>query len=319
MSSLDPALLAAIDDLELVARLVVEGAMTGPHRSPFHGFSAEFSQYRSYRPGDDLRHLDWKLLARTDRLYTKQFRETTNMSTVIVLDASASMNFPALASMKHVASASMAYPVRGVSKFRYATMIAAALAHLLITQGDAAGLMTGGDDARVYLAPRSSRAHLRAIVAGLDRLKPDGAWRPARSIATAANLLKRRGILIVISDFYDAEAETLAEMTRAMRRGHEVVMLQVISREELTLPYRGAVEFEDLESRATQIIDAGAAAAGYRSAITAFLERWRTDARSAGLDHVLMMTSTPPQEALREFLIARANGRHRQAETSEAP
>jgi uncharacterized protein (DUF58 family) len=302
MSALDPALLAAIDDLELVARLVVEGAMTGPHRSPFHGFSAEFSQYRSYRPGDDLRHLDWKLLARTDRLYTKQFRETTNMSTVIVLDA----------------SASMAYPVRGVSKFRYATMIAAALAHLLITQGDAAGLMTGGDDARVYLAPRSSRAHLRAIVAGLDRLRPAGAWQPARSIATAASLLKRRGVLIVISDFYDAEAETLAEMSRAMRRGHEVVMLQVISREELTLPYRGAVEFEDLESGATEIIDASAASAGYRTAVAAFLERWRTDARSAGLDHVLMMTSTPPQEALREFLIARANG-HRQAETSEAP
>jgi uncharacterized protein (DUF58 family) len=209
--------------------------------------------------------------------------------------------------------------VRGVSKFHYATMIAAALAHLLITQGDAAGLMTGGDEARVYLAPRSSRAHLRAIVAGLDRLKPAGAWRPARSIATAASLLKRRGILIVISDFYDAEAETLAEMTRAMRRGHEVVMLQVISREELTLPYRGAVEFEDLESGATEIIDAGAAAAGYRTAIAAFLERWRTDARSAGLDHVLMMTSTPPQEALREFLIARANGRNRQTETSEAP
>src|SRR5213592_676614 len=99
-SALDPSLLAAIDDLELVARLVVEGAMTGPHRSPFHGYSAEFSQYRSYRPGDDLRHLDWKLLARTDRLYTKQFRETTNMSAVVVLDS----------------SASMAYPARGVSK-----------------------------------------------------------------------------------------------------------------------------------------------------------------------------------------------------------
>jgi uncharacterized protein (DUF58 family) len=310
-SALDPALLSAIDDLELVARLIVEGAMTGPHRSPFHGYSAEFSQYRSYRPGDDLRHLDWKLLARTDRLYTKQFRETTNMATMIVLDASASMAYPA--------SASRGLPARGVSKFRYATMVAAALAHLLITQGDAAGLMTGGEASPVYLPPRASRAHLRAIVAGLDRIVPAGVWRPARSIATAANLLKRRGIVIVISDFYDAEAETLAEMRRAMRRGHEVVMLQVLSREELELPYRGAVEFEDLESGATQVIDAGAATATYATAIAAFLDRWRTDARSAGLDHMLMTTETPPQEALREFLIARANGRQRQAETSDAP
>lgn len=300
-TSLDPALLAATHDLELAARLIVEGTMTGPHRSPFHGFSAEFSQYRAYRPGDDLRHLDWKLLARTDRLYTKQFRETTNMSTMVVLDA----------------SASMAYPPSGVSKFRYAQMMAAALSHLMITQGDAAGLMTGGDDERVYLPARSSRTHLRAIVATLDRLKPRGAWRPDRGIARAANLLKRRGLLIVISDCYDEEDATLSEMTRAMRRGHEVVMLQVLSREEIALPYRGAIEFEDLESQSTQIIDASSAAAAYKAGVSAFLERWKSRAQSHGIEHILMTTDTPPARALREFLIGRANGPHGKPELAD--
>jgi uncharacterized protein (DUF58 family) len=142
MSVLDPAVVAAIDDLEVVARYIVEGLRTGEHRSPFHGFSAEFSQYRPYRPGDDLKYLDWKVLARTDRLYTRQFRETTNLSAMLVLDASASMAYPA------------AGQTNDVSKFAYARMIAAALAYLLVEQGDAVGLMTTQDGRLVYLPPR---------------------------------------------------------------------------------------------------------------------------------------------------------------------
>jgi uncharacterized protein (DUF58 family) len=301
VASLDPALLSAIDDLELVARLIVEGAMTGPHRSPFHGYSAEFSQYRSYRHGDDLRHLDWKLFARTNRLYTKQFRETTNMSVVIVLDA----------------SASMAFPDPGVSKFRYAAMIAAALAHLITTQGDGVGLMTGRDEQLVYLPPKGGRAHLRSIVAELDRVEPGGAWHPDRVIGRAAQLLKRRGLLIVISDFYDVEDATLAEMKRVIRRGHEVAMLQVLSREEMTLPYRGAIEFEDLESGATRLLDVVGAERAYRDAVTMFLDRWRSEAHALGIDHVLFQTDTPPQDVLREYLLRRSNGHHRHAEPAD--
>src|SRR5436305_10337031 len=145
MSSLSPAVVAAIDDLELAARIVVEGLRTGGHRSPFHGYSTEFRQHRPYRSGDDLKYLDWKLFARSDRLYTRQFRETTNMSVLLALDTSASMDFPA----------------GGVSKFRYAQIIAAALAYLVSEQGHGVGLMTMQGGRVTYVPARGGRVHLR--------------------------------------------------------------------------------------------------------------------------------------------------------------
>jgi len=190
-SLLQPAVIAAIDDLEVVARHIVEGLRTGEHRSPFHGFSAEFSQYRPYRPGDDLKYLDWKVLARTDRLYTRQFRETTNLSAMLVLDASASMAYPDDAA-------------GAVSKFTYARLIAAALAYLLVQQGDAVGLMTMANGQFVYVPPRGGRMHLRRVLAELSKLRPDGVLTPQTVIARAAELLRRRGVMLVLSDFYDA-------------------------------------------------------------------------------------------------------------------
>lgn len=296
-SVLDPKVVAAIDDLEVVARHIVEGLRTGEHRSPFHGFSAEFSQYRPYRPGDDLKYLDWKVLARTDRLYTRQFRETTNLSAMLVLDTSASMAYPA---GPHGTD---------VSKFVYARLIAAALAYLLVQQGDAVGLITMAEGKFVYVPPRGGRMHLRRILARLSTLKPEGAWTPGAVIARAAELLRRRGVMLVLSDFYDAEAETLTELKRAARRGHETALLHVMSRRELTFPYAGGVEFEDLESGGTRLVDASALAAGYRARVTSFLERWRTAARGSGLDYALMTTDVPPDEALRGYLIRRGAGR----------
>ncbi len=294
-SLLQPSVVAAIDDLEVVARYIVEGLRTGEHRSPFHGFSAEFSQYRFYRPGDDLKYLDWKVLARTDRLYTRQFRETTNLSAMLVLDP----------------TASMAYPDGGgeVSKFAYARMIAAALAYLLVQQGDAVGLMTMMDGRFVYVPPRGGRMHLRRVLARLATLKPGGTWAPAAVIARAAELLRRRGVLVMLSDFYDAEAETLRELKRAASRGHEAAALHVLSRAELDFAHRGGVEFEDLESGATRLVDASAVADTYRQRMQAFLERWRTDAGRGGLDYALMTTDVPLDDALRSYLIRRGAGR----------
>jgi uncharacterized protein (DUF58 family) len=299
---LDPAIVAAIDDLEVVARHIVEGLRTGEHRSPFHGFSAEFSQYRPYRPGDDLKYLDWKVLARTDRLYTRQFRETTNLSAMIVLDSSASMNYPDHAPDTGDSGA-------GVSKFLYARMIAAALAYLLVQQGDAVGLMTMADGQFVYVPPRGGRMHLRRVLARLSTLTPSGTWAPGTVIARAAELLRRRGVLLMLSDFYDAEAETLTELKRAARRGHEVAMLQVLSRREVEFPFTGGMEFEALEGGDRRLVDASALARSYRARMSEFLERWRTSSRGSGLDHALMMTDVPPDDALRSYLIRRGAGR----------
>jgi uncharacterized protein (DUF58 family) len=282
-----PEVLAGIADLELVARIVVEGLVSGLHRSPFHGYSAEFSQYRHYRPGDDLKYVDWKLVARTDRVYTKQFRETTNMASAIVLDTSGSMDF-------RVAQAS-------VTKFRYAVIAAAALAHLISGQGDAVGLLAGDR----FLPPRAGRQHLRGLLASLSSLAAGGGWSVADHVRLASERLKRRGLLFVLSDFYDDEERTLVELRRAARMGHEVVLFQMLSRDEIELPYRRDLEFADLESGRTLAINAGLARREYTDAMAAFLQRWRTRAGAEGFQYSLIVTDTPPERALRNFLLAR--------------
>jgi uncharacterized protein (DUF58 family) len=290
-SVLTPATVAAIDDLELAARLVVEGARSGSHRSPFHGFTAEFSQHRPYRPGDDLKYLDWKLLGRTDRLYSRQFRETTSLSVMVVVDTSASMSFPEAAG--------------DVSKFRYASILAAAIAWLVIGQGDSAGVMTTNGDRLTYVPAKGGRPHLRSVLAQIARLEPAGAWALDRAIARGADLLRRRGVVLVISDFYDAGDSTFRELRRVARRGHDVALLQVLSRPEIDFPYAAHLEFEDLESGERRVVDAGAAGREYRSAVAEFLTRCRRQAHGDGIDYALMPTDVAPERALRTYLLRR--------------
>jgi uncharacterized protein (DUF58 family) len=278
--------LADIADLELVARIVVDGLVSGLHRSPFHGYSAEFNQYRHYQQGDDLKYVDWKLVARTDRVYTKQFRETTNMAAMLVVDASASMAFSGAA---------------GPSKFRYAVIASAALAHLIAGQGDAIGLQAG----ERFIAPRAGRHHLRGVLAALSSLGAEGAWRGPDAVRRASERLKRRGLLLVFSDFYDDEETMLAELRRARRRGHEVVVFQILTRDEIELPYRRDVELTDLETGRRLAINAGLARREYQDAVALFLERWRGRAGAEGLQYSLIVTDVPPQRALRNFLLAR--------------
>jgi uncharacterized protein (DUF58 family) len=289
-SALSADVVAAIDDLELAARIVVEGLRTGGHRSPFHGYSTEFKQHRPYRAGDDLKYLDWKLYARSDRLYTRQYLETTNLSMMIVLDTSASMGFPET----------------GISKLRYGAVTAAALAYLATEQGNAVGLMSMTGDKLSYVPSRGGRVHLRSLLARVDGLTAGGAWDPPRAISRGAQLLQRRGLVVVISDFYDAEEATRREMRHVVQRGHDVVMLQLISRGEMDLSFTGQVELEDLESGERRLVDASTANARYRSTMRAFLDRCRTGALRDGVDYGLIVTDTPPSAALRDYLLRRA-------------
>jgi uncharacterized protein (DUF58 family) len=288
-SALKASVVAAIDDLELAARLVVEGLRAGGHRSPFHGFSADFQQHRPYRVGDDLKYLDWKILARTDRLYSRQFRETTSMSVMLVLDA----------------SASMAFPEKGSNKFRYASVLAASLAYLISAQGDAVGFMSTAGEKLAYLPARGGRPHLRSLIAQIDKLKPAGSWQPDRVIARGAELLKRRGAMVVVSDFYDEEEATRRELRRVASRGHDVSILQVTSREERAFPFKGDHEFEDLETGERRIVNANAIEAEYRGNVETFLTRWRHSSQRDGVDYALMSIDQPPEQALREYLLRR--------------
>ena len=296
--ALDAAVVAAIDDLEFVARRIVESARTGMHRSPLHGFNAEFNQYRAYRPGDDIRHLDWKLLARTDRLYTKQFRETTSLDAVLVVDASASMDFG------------------GVNKARYAVAVGAALAWLISSQGDGVGLVTSAiaepptpRTVELIIPPRRGRAHLRALLGRLSKLAPSGDAGIAGLTARASALLRKRGAIIVISDFYADEDATRQQMANAVRQGHDVTMLQVLAPEEIELGMRGAVRLRDLETGLEISLDADGARRGYRAAVAAFLERTRELAGAHGIDYLFAPTTTAPDELLRHHLLRRGSAR----------
>jgi uncharacterized protein (DUF58 family) len=277
-----PEVLAGIADLELVARIIVEGLVSGLHRSPFHGYSAEFSQYRHYRPGDDLKYVDWKVAARTDRIYTKQFRETTNMAATLVVDTSASMDFG--------------------GKFRYAVVAAAALAYLISAQGDAVGLVWAGGR---FIPARTGRQHLRGLLSALGALEPRGPWPAEETIRRAAERMTRRGLLLVFSDFYDDEDRALAELRRAARMGHEVVLFQILSRDELEFPYKNDLEFTDLETGRSVAVNAAAARREYKDEVAAFLERWRSRAGAEGFQYSLIVTDTAPDRALRAFLLAR--------------
>jgi len=291
---LTPSERVALRDLELLARTTVEGLRQGLHRSPFHGYSAEFSQYRHYRPGDDLKYVDWKAFARTDRLYSRQFRETTNLGALFLIDV----------------SRSMAYPEARQSKFALARAASAALATLVIDQGDAAGLLAVSGDDRTgvqYVPPRSGRHHLHLFLAALARLEPNGALPITLSLRRAGSILQRRGLIVVVSDFYEEDA-TLAEIRRLSRMGHDVVGIQVIDRDELSLPRGGATEFVDLETGATMVASADAIAGEYAAALGAFLDRVQRAMVGEGLDYLRLIAGEPLEPALRRFLVERRGG-----------
>lgn len=285
-----PEVLSAIHDLEFVARVTVEGALSGLHRSPFHGYSAEFSQYRHYRPGDDLKYIDWKLFARTDRIYTKQFRETTNVRLQIVVDASASMAFGG---------------DRKVSKIQYAHMIAGALAHLVTDQGDAAGLTVYDERIRTYLASRPGRSHLRALLVALSNTAAGGGTASVPALRRAIDLLRSRGVIILISDLYEADETLESELKRAARMGHDVSVFHVLGAEELEWPWSGDVEVEDSES-GQRVLASAAGAAAYCARVKAFVDSWRARCIAENIAYVLARTDAPPAHVLREYLLQRA-------------
>jgi uncharacterized protein (DUF58 family) len=288
--SLDPALLSALRDLELVARLIVDGTLSGLHASPFHGYSAEFSEYRHYRAGDDLKYVDWKLFARTDRFYTRQYRETSNLGVQIVVDASRSMGFGGRA---------------GVTKLQYARLLAAALAHLTAGQGDAIGLVVYDVAIRDYVPGRVGRLHLRTLLTKLSRMEASGGTSTATALRRGFDLLNRRGLLILISDLYEEDEAVERELRRAARSGHDVAVFHVLTREELEFPFTRDVELQDLESGGTALAGPGSAGS-YRRDVAEFVERWRARCARDRIDYTRIMTDAPLDAALRSYLLRRA-------------
>lgn len=281
--------LQSLRDLELTTRATVEGLRQGLHRSPFHGYSAEFSQYRHYRSGDDLKYVDWKAFARTDRLYTRQFRETTNLSALLVIDISASMRFPDTG-----------------SKFALARTACAILGTLVLDQGDAAGVLAVGEKTQ-FVPPRSGHHHLRVLLAELSRLAPDGTVTIELALRRAATLMKRRGVIVVASDLYEDEA-AVPQLRRLSRMGHDVIVVHTLSREELALDIGGAAELVDLESGRRLQVQPASIRDDYARAFEAWLAKTARAIRSEGMEYLRVITGDPLEPVLRRFLIGRRSG-----------
>lgn len=288
--SLDPGLLARIADLELAARLIVEGARLGAHRSPYTGTGAEFQQMRPYLPGDDLKHLDWKHYARTDRLFTRVYRETTEWPVMIAIDSSRSMAFDEGAA---------------ASKLQVAALLAAALAYLLVQQGEAVGLVSHGEDIGLSLPARTGRTHLVRVLGTLGRLRAEGGTDLVGALRRAAARLGRRGCLALISDLYGAEGWQTA-LREARRMGHEVVVFQVLAPGEQRLAASGDVEYVDLETRERLVASTPAVRDAYEQRMRAFVDAQRAFARAEGMTFVDVGTDRRLDAVLRAFTQQRA-------------
>ena len=290
---LDPTVLAGISSLDLLAKTVVDGFVAGLHRSPDFGFSQEFAEYRAYVPGDDLRHVDWNLFARTERCYLKRYRGETNTQITILLDASNSMR----------------YASGPLSKIDYARFIAASLFYLAIRrQRDAAGLIVFDDEVRDYIRPSTRPGQLARLFAGLERAEPRAKTDFASALHHFQNFLHRRGIAIVISDFYEDAATVVRAIEPLRFRGHEVVLFHVLDPQEIRPALSSSAILIDLETNHKMEVIPEYAQTTYRAKIDAHIDALRTRARGSGIDYQLLATDQPLDAVLRDYLYRRQAG-----------
>jgi len=291
---LDPEVLARISRLELRARMIVEGFISGMHKSPYHGYSVEFASHREYVPGDDIRHIDWRLFARGDRLYVKQYEEETNLRTHILLDCSRSMLYP-----EHAGEGRM-------NKFDYACSLAASLVYLLMQQQDACGLVLFDRVIREQIPPTGSPAQLRSMIELIERNPPDDATDVKVLFSQLAEQVRQRGLVVLISDLLTSEQEVIEGLQQLRYTRHDVIVLHVLDHDELTLPFEDNVMFEGLEAPAVQLLtDPQSLRAGYLDILQGFIRRLRSACVNHRIDYRLLSTRDPLDAALSSFLAAR--------------
>jgi len=287
---LKPSILAGISGLELVAKTVVDGFIAGLHRSPDFGFSQEFAEYRAYSPGDDLRHVDWNVFARTERAYLKRYRGETNSILTVLLDASNSMKFSS----------------HSVSKMDYARFTAASLFYLAIqNQRDAAGLIVFDDEIRTYIRPSTRQGQLHRLLSGLEQAEPHARTDFAKPLEHFQQFLRRRGIVVFISDFYDSPEHIVRTIEPLRFHGNEVVLFHVLDPKEIRPEIGEPSTLIDLETQDRIEITPEYVRDEYRKKFDAHVEALRDKTRAAGMDYHLLVTDRPLDDALREYLSIR--------------
>jgi len=287
---LKPAVIQEVARLDLKARFIVEGFISGLHKSPYHGFSMEFSEHRKYVYGDSPRTIDWRLFGRTDKLYTKKYEAETNLQCHLVVDTSASMDYQHSGLM---------------SKLDYAICTAAALAYMLTRQQDPVGLLMVDEKLQMYIKPRTKLAHLTDIIAELSKAKAGASSNLASSLRAGASLINRAGLIVLLTDLYQDEAQDseLVDAIQELRyRGHDVILFHVLDQAEVDFDFSGPVTFTDKETGEQLTVDAGGLAASYRQELEAFRDKWAADCGAAEVDFVPLDTGTPFDKALMSFL-----------------
>jgi len=286
----DPDTIARISDLTLRSRRLAEGAISGQHRSPFHGFNIEFAQYRDYAPGDDLRRLDWRVFARSDRHYIKQYEEESNVRVTFVVDASASMNYRGSAPL---------------TKFDYAATLVVSLAMLLTRQQDPVGLVLFDEKAGTVLPPAATQAQVAVMTGLLERCEPSRKTELGGLLRSVTDQIRRRSLLVIVSDLFTDLDAVYDGLNRLRFLGHEVLLMQVLDRDELELPFDGPTIFHDIEGDEELFAEPWAFRRSYRQAMQEFLDGVRRECGSRGYDHVRFLTDEPLAASLSAFLHSR--------------
>jgi uncharacterized protein (DUF58 family) len=294
---LDPQTLASLEGLDLQARLIVEGYVAGMHPSPYHGFSVEFAQHREYVPGDDTRHIDWKVWSKTDKYYLKQYEEETNLLLYLLLDTSESMAYAS---------------GRNVSKLQYAQFVAAALAYMVLQQQDSVGLATFDDALRRYLKPAGQPSHLKEVFHVLDATPARSKTDMGQVFHELAERLTKRGVVAILSDLFDDVPKVVAGLKHLRHKRHEVIVFHILDPAELDFPFRDTTLFKGLEGLPDVLTEPHALRQAYQAEMGAYLDEMKKACRMINIDYVPLRTDQPLDGALSSYLAARASrGRKR--------
>jgi uncharacterized protein (DUF58 family) len=284
---LDPVALSRLASMTLRARYVVEGTLWGLHRSPHHGQSVEFAEHKVYAPGDDVRHMDWKAYGKFDKYYVRTYEEETELWSYLVLDC----------------SGSMAYAAAGaVAKLTYAAYVGAAIAYLLLQQRDRVGLLLARGERSSYLPPRARSGQLADLMRALEEARPEGPTNLGYALRRISDAARRRSLIVLLSDLFDPAGDLLGHLRRLRARGHEVVVFQVLDREELEFPFEELTVFESLESPERILCDPRGVREAYLGELRRFLDSVQRDCVDADIEYHQLSTATPLDEALVEFM-----------------
>jgi len=295
---LDPSVVSKLGTMELKARLIVEGFIAGMHRSPYHGFSVEFAEYRQYMQGDNIKYIDWKAYGKTDRFYMKVFEEETNLISTILLDKSGSMGFT---------SRDETTPGgRVIDKLTYGSLLAASISYLLIRQQDAVGMCLFDDAVRAMIPHRSVRKHLWFLLSNLERLEAGAETQISPALHYIAERVKRRGLIVLISDLMDDPEQVLMGLKHFRHRQHEVIVFHVVDPRELDLDYRDEVEFRDLETDRKLRVEPQFIREEYSQRVSTWIDKLNRGCRAHQIDYNLLTTDTSFDQALTAFVAKRA-------------